>query len=281
MKFNKASAAILLVLIASFLITGNALAHALLVRSLPVANSELTQPPTKIEMWFSEPVEEGFSSARLFTTSGDEIPVGKAQLDPNDPYHLTVPLSQLSPGIYTVSWVSLSRTDGHEWAGSFPFTVLNSDGSRPSGVALAPDEANIGLPTFAQTVSRWLSLMGGILFVSVPLFLLFVTPSSGKSDELGIRFNALGIKIVGVGVLAIFIGSWLQFALQANQLENLNLLPRLVYGTHSGSLALARQALTLAGLLVILKLLPPSTQHKERRWIFITGVQSLKPAFYF
>lgn len=271
MKFHKASAAIFVVIISSLLITGNALAHALLVRSLPVANSELTQPPAKIELWFSEPVEEGFSSARLFTTSGDEITVGKAQLDLNDPYHLTVPLSRLSPGIYTVSYVTLSRTDGHEWTGSFPFTVLNSDGSRPSGTASASDEVNIWLPTFAQTVSRWLALMGGILFVSVPLFLLFVTPNSGKSDELGIRFNALGIKINGLGVLAIFIGSWLQFALQANQLENLNLLPKLVYGTHSGSLALARQALTLGGLLIILKMIPKSTSNKESQWIFITG----------
>ena len=88
-----------MVLVASLLVTGNALAHALLLRSLPVANSELLQSPEKIEMWFSEPLEAGFSSARLLTTSGEEIRIDAAELDPNDPTHLTASLSQLAPGI--------------------------------------------------------------------------------------------------------------------------------------------------------------------------------------
>jgi copper transport protein len=273
MKINKAGIALFIVLIASLLITENVLAHALLVRSFPVANSELTQPPARIELWFSEPVEESFSSARLLSTSGEEIPVGTARIDPLDPNHLTVWLSPLSPGFYTVAWVSLSRTDGHEWSGSFPFTVLNPDGSRPSGSGntLPSGETNVGLPTFAQTVSRWMALMGGILFMSVPLFLLFITPGASVSHELGIRFNSLGIKIVGAGVFAMLLGSWMQFALQAAQLGSLTFLPRLLYGTHAGFLALARQALALGGFLVLLKLVLPSTSRKDQRWIFITA----------
>ena len=71
-----------MVFVASLLVTGNALAHALLLRSLPVANSELPQPPEKIEMWFSEPLEADFSSARLLTTSGEETRIDAAELDP-------------------------------------------------------------------------------------------------------------------------------------------------------------------------------------------------------
>ncbi|MBK7456476.1 MAG: copper resistance protein CopC [Anaerolineales bacterium] len=168
MKFKKISAITLMVFVASLLVTGNALAHALLLRSLPVANSEILQTPTKIEMWFSEPLEADFSSARLLTTSGEEIRIDVAELDPNDPTHLTVLLKQLDPGIYTVAWKTLSRTDGHEWYGSFPFTVLNPDGTRPNGTAAVLDlETRSELPTLLQTISRWLALMGGILFLSV------------------------------------------------------------------------------------------------------------------
>ncbi len=183
MKYNKAGAITLAVLAATLLVTGNALAHALLRRSLPVANSELLQSPEKIVMWFSEPLEAGFSSARLLTTTGEEIPLGPAELDPNDLTHITVPLRQLSPGIYTVAWKTLSRTDGHEWYGSFPFTVLSPDGTRPDGTAAVLDLENRSkLPTPFQTFSRWLALMGGILFLSVPLFYIFVLAKPADSS---------------------------------------------------------------------------------------------------
>jgi len=262
MKFKKISAITLMVFVASLLVTGNALAHALLLRSLPVANSELPQSPEKIEMWFSEPLEADFSSARLLTTSGEEIRIDSAELDPNDPTHITVSLSQLAPGIYTVAWKTLSRTDGHEWYGSFPFTVLNSDGTRPDGTAAVIDlETRSELPSLLQTISRWLGLMGGILFLSVPLFYKFVLTNSVDSNEsLKIRLHDLAIKIVTFSVLAVILGSWLHIALQATRLESLSLLPRLIYATHTGALILSRQALLLSGLLLL---------NRSKRWQFI------------
>ena len=252
-----------MVFVASLLVTGNALAHALLLRSLPVANSELPQSPEKIEMWFSEPLEVDFSSARLLTTSGEEIHIDAAELDPNDPTHLTVSLKQLDPGIYTVAWKTLSRTDGHEWYGSFPFTVLNPNGTRPDGTAAVLDlETRSELPTLLQTISRWLALMGGILFLSVPLFYKFVLTNSVDSNEnLKIRLHDLAIKIVTLSVLAVILGSWLQIALQASRLESLSFLPRLIYATHTGALILSRQALLLSGLLLL---------NRSKRWQFIT-----------
>ena len=262
MKFKKISAITLMVFVASLLVTGNALAHALLLRSLPVANSELPQSPEKIEMWFSEPLEADFSSARLLTTSGEEIRIDVAELDPNDLTHLTASLSQLAPGIYTVAWKTLSRTDGHEWYGSFPFTVLNSDGTRPDGTAAVLDLENRSeLPSLLQTISRWLALMGGVLLLSVPLFYKFVLTNSVDSNEsLKIRLHDLAIKIVTLSVLAVILGSWLQIAVQVFRLESLSLLPRLIEATHTGALILSRQALLLSGLLLL---------HRSKRWQFI------------
>ena len=262
MNFKKISAITLMVLVASLLVTGNALAHALLLRSLPVANSELLQSPEKIEMWFSEPLEAGFSSARLLTTSGEEIRIDATKLDPNDPTHLTVSLSQLDPGFYTVAWKTLSRTDGHEWYGSFPFTVLNSDGTHPGGTTAVLDLApRSELPTLLQTISRWLALMGGVLLLSVPLFYKFVLTNSVESNEsLKIRLHDLAIKVVTLSVLAVILGSWLQIAVQVFRLESLSLLPRLIEATHTGALILSRQALLLSGMLLL---------HRSKRWQFI------------
>ncbi len=256
------------VLSLSVLLMGTAEAHALLVRSDPAANAELLQAPTTIELWFSEPLESGFSSARVLDASGKEMPAGAATVDAADPKHLSLPVNELTPGIYTVAWKTLSRADGHEWYGSFPFTVLNPDGTRPGGAAIAPDaETRSELPTPAQTAARWLSLLGGIVFLGAPLFYK-VTLRSGESAEIETRLSALVVKTIGAAVLLVLMGSGLQIIFQAGRLEDIALLPRLIYGTRLGALALARQLLMVSGLLSVLLL----THRKQRRLIFGAAV---------
>jgi hypothetical protein len=107
-----------------------------------------------IELYFTEPLESGFSSIRLIDSLGGEIPISPAVVDPADPTRMTSDLSLLGPGVYTVAYRSLSQVDGHEWASSFPFTVLNPDGSRPEGGAAAiPDEGMGELPNPAEVAS--------------------------------------------------------------------------------------------------------------------------------
>ena len=79
-------------------------AHALLVRADPQPNAELTQPPEAIQFWFSEPLEQTFTGARILNAAGTEIPTGAPQFDPDDPTHLTLPLESIEPGVYTVVW---------------------------------------------------------------------------------------------------------------------------------------------------------------------------------
>jgi copper transport protein len=250
------------------LLVGSADAHALLVRSDPAANAELLQAPATIELWFSEPLESGFSSARVLDASGQEMPVGAASVDAADLHHLSLPVNELAPGIYTVAWKTLSSADGHEWYGSFPFTVLNPDGSRPGGTAVDLGlETRSELPLPAQTAARWLSLLGGIVFLGAPLFFK-VTMRSGENAEIEARLSTLVVKSVGVAVLLVLAGSALQIAFQAGRLEDIALLPRLIYGTRLGALALARQLLMVSGLLSVLVL----TRREQHRLIFGAAV---------
>ena len=253
---------------------GTSLAHALLVRSSPAANAELLQSPATIELWFSEPLELSFSSARLLAASGQEVPVGAPLVDSTDPNHMTLPVGQLTPGIYTVAWKTLSRVDGHEWVGSFPFTVLNPDGSRPSGTAA--DLALAGrseLPTPLQATSRWFILMGSILFLGAPLFFKGVVLTGDKAPTneqavLEAQARGLVLKLIGIATIMIVLGSWLQIALQASRLESIALLPRLICGTRIGALALSRQSLIVGGLLITLALTQPGLLRGRKRWVF-------------
>jgi copper transport protein len=253
-------------------------AHAILLRSTPEANAELAQPPPTIEMWFSEPLEAGFSTARLLDSQGQEVPTGAVSLDPSDPTHMTLPLGQLGPGIYTVAWQTLSQADGHEWYGSFPLTVLNPDGSRPTPTSVDAGGGERGeLPSPGEVIARWLVLLGGLLLFGVPLFQLVVAPTSqklpsGNSASLVLHSRDLALRAVWIAVLAIVLGSWLQVALQALRLGGVDQLPSLLLGTRTGTLALARQALAFAGLLVVLGL-PQPWPLRGREWpcFLLTG----------
>ena len=86
MRLHRPAGWVLLALVAGLVWSALSLqaaqAHAVLVRSLPEADAELAQPPARIELWFSEPLEAGFSTARLLTSSGQDAPGGAVMIDP-------------------------------------------------------------------------------------------------------------------------------------------------------------------------------------------------------
>ena len=244
---------------------GGVQAHALLVRSLPAAGEELTTAPATIEMWFSEPLESQFSTAHLLDAQGDIVGRGPAVVDPTDPMHLTLTVNDLPSGIYTVVWRTLSRADGHEWIGSFPLTILNTDGSRPSGAAATvagtvEGAARNELPTPLKTVSRLLVLLGAMFLTGLLAFQqLALAAQTGPAS--GVSTNASFIAavehsvriglIVGIGVL--FIGGWLQVVAQVMTLGGSGAggaSMDLFFRTRLGSLILVRQMLTVLLLLL-------------------------------
>jgi copper transport protein len=280
---------LLLALLALWLLVfgpSRARAHALLVRSIPEANAELTQPPATLEMWFSEPLEAGFSGARLVNSLGQEVPTGAVNLDPSDSTHMTLPLGQLEPGIYTVAWQTLSQVDGHEWFGSFPFTVLNADGSRPTGSAALVGEGERGeLPTPGEALARWFALLGGLLFFGAPLFQRFIVPRSREPNlskmPSGVKNNTsletytrdLVLRTIWIAVLLITLGGWLQIMFQTGRLGGLSRLPDLLLGTRTGTLVLTRQILALAGLFLALGLPQPwPIRGRERLFFLLSAV---------
>ncbi len=236
------------VLLAALRMAGSASAHSLLVRSAPVADGLLGSAPTTIEMWFSEPLEPAFSSARLIDTAGAEVPTGAPLVNPADPLHLTLPLVALDPGIYTVAWQTLSKVDGHEWFGSFPFTILNPDGSQPGGSAVSVEGGRRGeLPSPSEAGARWLLLAGGMLLFGALVFqALLVEPV--RFPQLTPTLTSLLRTILPAGTLAILLGSIAQLALQALRLGGLGELPELVTATRTGAFMIGR-AVLVGGLL--------------------------------
>ena len=226
-------------------------AHALLVRADPQPNAELTQPPAAIQFWFSEPLEETFTGARILDAAGTEIPTGAPQFDPEDPNHLTLPLESIEPGVYTVVWQTLSSVDGHEWVGSFPLTILNPDGTRPAGTAVeVPVHRQQGLPPLTDSILRWISLLGAALLVG-PLSVRWLLAQSAANNNPDSLVETLNRSTAIVGVLLLIASGWLQFLFQSLRLGGTDGFLELLLATRPGRLLLIRQTL-LAGVVPLL-----------------------------
>jgi methionine-rich copper-binding protein CopC len=105
-----------------------ALAHARLVRSTPANQARLAAPPERVELWFSELLEDGFNSVEVVGAAEPtakprtNLARGAPTVDRDDRTRMTVHVQELGPGDYAVEWRVLSR-DGHTAAGRFTFRV--------------------------------------------------------------------------------------------------------------------------------------------------------------
>jgi copper resistance protein C len=97
-------------------------AHAVLVRSKPVAKSVVRTAPDRVELWFSERLEPAFARLTVWSAAGTQVDLGDAAVAPADPRQLSVGLRPLGPGRYVVKYRVLS-VDGHVVESQFPFTL--------------------------------------------------------------------------------------------------------------------------------------------------------------
>ncbi len=260
----------LLALVGFLLLPKSVTAHALLTRSLPAAGTAVANSPATVEMWFSEPLEAAFSSSRVVDTQGKEIVTGGTIVDASDPKHMTLHLNRLSPGVYTIVYRSLSQADGHEWIGSFPLTILNADGTQPTGMqageALQTPETAL-LPSPLKVTSRWLSLLGAILLVGLLLVRRIASglfePADDSADNLQKAADKAQIKAAlqhssrrgsAVSLAALLAGSLLQLAVMQQTFAGNGVLRELLLRTYAGNLLATRFMLVLL-LLATLSLL--------------------------
>jgi copper transport protein len=162
-------------------------AHALLTTSDPAVNARLLDPPSRVTGSFTEPLDPELSYLQVLDGSGGRVDTGDVQLNPANAREMSVGVREgLGPGFYTVVWQTLSTVDGHLLKGSFPFTVLNPDGSEPSGPRFEADTGITGggEPTVDSTIAKWLIYSGIVLLVGGLVYTLFVINPTTKGGEL-------------------------------------------------------------------------------------------------
>jgi len=177
-------------------------AHALLRSSEPASGASLDRAPQAVVVTFTEPLDPRLSRVQVLDTAGRSVAAGNAVPVPGQPSRLQVPLaSGLPKGTYTVSWRTLSRTDGHVAAGAFAFGV----GVQP-GAAAAPRTGAVRAtapPNPLGVAGRWAFYCGLVLLVGGAATGLVVFGRRLPDRPRPLLGAGLGLAVAGLAAMTL------------------------------------------------------------------------------
>jgi copper transport protein len=197
-------------------------AHANLVRSDPEAGAVLAQVPKMVTLEFSEPLDAGFSKAKLADANLQIIVDNTSHINAANNHILQFDLPALSPGAYSVIWQARSAVDGHITNGIISFSV--GTGTSPASLLPAPGtpDPTSTRPPLPDTLLRWLGYLTVALATGSIFFGFFVWRSAyrvweapeSESDLIAGRWLRRLSLYGGLGLLVV---SWIFVFFQAWQ----------------------------------------------------------------
>ncbi|MFI5287439.1 MAG: copper resistance CopC/CopD family protein [Candidatus Dormibacteria bacterium] len=155
-----------------------AAAHALPQSAMPPEGSEVQTAPKLVEITFGETPDPKLSTITVINSAGMTVDAGPTVVVPGHPLELEVPLQPIGNGVYTVTWKTVSETDGHLATGAYAFGVGES---AASASAHASRSVVSPPPSVLAVVGRWLffvGVMGIVGIASTCLFILEAVPAS-------------------------------------------------------------------------------------------------------
>ncbi|MGY6275808.1 copper resistance CopC family protein [Methylomonas sp. MgM2] len=119
-KLNRLS--ITLMLLAGLSTPITAFAHAILVKSQPEKDTEVSVAPKQIDLWFNDPVRSQYKALAVVDSDGKRVDNRDVAQEMLDGSHIYATVQDLTPGTYTVRYRVVSQ-DTHIVTGKFQFTV--------------------------------------------------------------------------------------------------------------------------------------------------------------
>lgn len=227
-KQNKVFLVLIIIGFSAFLILPNipnSYAHALIVRSNPAPSQSLPSPPTKVDVYFTDPVDIQYSTIKVLDPNGNEVQNKDLKYLTSDQTALTVSLPPGLPnGVYTVSTKVLDQTDGHVTENGFVFAV---------GVAAPPTTSQpkisysdvISIP---DAIARFPALIGQVIVVGAAFSTLWLWSPISKIIPLQQQFAKTRLGIDKRATLLILIGSAIVFA------SGFGMISSVAYSIHAG-----------------------------------------------
>jgi copper resistance protein C len=111
-----------LVLFASLVLPIPVFAHAILVKSQPVADSTIAKSPKQVDAWFNDKVGSEYKALAVINSAGKRVDNKNVAQETFDQSHLYTTVTDLPPDTYTVRYRVVSL-DTHIVTGKFKFTI--------------------------------------------------------------------------------------------------------------------------------------------------------------
>ena len=194
-------------------------AHPFTEETFPNLTSNSPAGTTEVIVYFSEPVEIGFSQIKVFDSEGNQIDNKDTSYYEGEE-SLIVTTNPLEDGVYTVSTKVLSKVDGHLVPDAFLFAV---------GDAIVPDLPDVTPKTdlifYPEAGARFPGLVGQTIVLGAVIASLVIWGTQNKNilkeelEKIERFHHGKFMSVTGIGLILIFISNILMIAVQTIRLE--------------------------------------------------------------
>ncbi len=204
MTVRRVAASIALVFLVVLGTASAATAHALRIASDPDAGAVLKRGPDLVTITFGEEPDPSLSSITVLDSAGGHHEIGSHPTpEPGRPVVLTQRVQHIGNGVYTITWRTVSKVDGHLATGSFNFgvNVVPSAASSSSSVS-SPS------PSTEALIGRWLSDGGIIVLVGGTFVAGLASALAGSGEGSDDSDTADGRRRARRRLIALASGGW-------------------------------------------------------------------------
>src|SRR5918911_356260 len=181
--------------------------HAFTIRSDPSPSQSLPTPPTKADVYFSEPIDLRYSTIKVLDAGGKQVDNKDVRNIGGDPASLsvTLPSSGLKDGVYTVSTKVLSVTDGHVVDNAFVFGIGQAAiSSQQFSNAQSGSQSQLYIP---NAIARFPAYVGQVLVVGAAFASLWIWKPFSKIKWLRDSIASVRSRIDRSLIILMLIGS--------------------------------------------------------------------------
>jgi len=182
-------------------------AHAFVINSDPSPSQTLKSPPTKVEVYLSEPVDLRYSKLSVIGQDGKQVDNKNLQYANEDQTALSVILPQdIKDGLYTVSTKMLSQIDGHVTDNAFVFGL--GEAKVPKSVSSKSLQSSSSSQlSILDAIARIPALVSQVMIVGAAFATLWLWKPMSKISWLKSYFAQTRNRIDRSLIKLIVIGS--------------------------------------------------------------------------
>jgi copper transport protein len=172
-------------------------AHAAIESTDPANGELLEEPPSQIVLTFTEPPDLDLTIVSVVDSSGVEMPTGPPERAPGSNREIRVRLDPVPDGVYTVTWRTVSATDGHVTSNAFSFGVGVSPGDVTPFVQTG---SGTPTPTAGAIAGRWMLYVGLVVLLGAAItgLLAFGPGATARPWLLGVAWALAAVGVVAM-----------------------------------------------------------------------------------